>query len=73
MFEKGKTNIRDYMLFIKYFLDEQTLMQCAKYSNISTAVKWAQNTRNSLMEYYHVTKKKIQIAGKIEKMNHYSA
>ena len=45
MFEKGNTNIRECMLFIKYYLDKQTLMQCAKFSDISTAMKWAQNTR----------------------------
>ena len=44
VFEKGKTNIRDYMPFLKCYLDKHTLLQCAKFSSISyhsTAVKWA--------------------------------
>ena len=46
MFEKGKTNICDYMLFFKYYKDKQTLIQCAKFSDISTAVKGLKIQKN---------------------------
>ena len=68
VFEKGKTDVRDYMLFLKCYLDKHSLLQCANFSGISyhsTAVKWAQITRKLFMEYCHVNIKNRQLIGEI--------
>ena len=55
-FEKTRLEIQDVMVFIKSYLDKNTLLQCANFSGIcykSIAVDWASYIREMFKEHFH--------------------
>ena len=54
-FEKSNLTISDIMVFIKSYLDNLTLMQCARFTGIAykgTAVNWASFIRELFKEFF---------------------
>ncbi|XP_045191303.2 uncharacterized protein LOC123548134 [Mercenaria mercenaria] len=54
-FEKTKVEIQDIVVFIKSYLDKNSLYQCSKFSGVaykSTAVNWASYIRELFKEYF---------------------
>ena len=68
-FEKSNLTISDIMVFIKSYLDNLTLMQCARCTGIayrSTAVNWASFMREYFKEFFQVTVKEKMLSGETE-------
>lgn len=68
-FENSQLTISDIMMFVKSYLDGNSLLQCSKFSGIaykSTAVNWASFMRELFKDYFQVLLKNKLLEGEIE-------
>ena len=68
-FEKTRLEIQDVVVFIKSYLEKNSLLQCANFSWVSydsTAVDWASYMREMFKEYFHRHTRKKVLGGVVE-------
>ena len=68
-FEKSKLAIQDIMVFIKTYIEGNTLYQCSRMSGVhyqSTGVDWGCFLRELFKEYFHRHIRNRKISGEIE-------
>ena len=68
-FEKTRLEIQDVVVFIKSYLDKNSLLQCANFSGVSyksTAVDWASYMREMFKEYFHRRTRNKVLGGVVE-------
>lgn len=68
-FENSMLTISDIMMFLKSYLDGNSLLQCSKFAGIayrSTAVHWASYIRELFKEYFQIHIKTKILTGEIE-------
>ena len=68
-FQGSHLLFQDIMVFIKSYLEKNTLLQCAKFSGMaygSSAVDWASFMRELFLEHYVRNIKNLKLSGTIE-------
>ena len=68
-FEKSSYNIRDLIIFIKYYIEGHSLHQCALNTGMDyrhTAVNWASYIRELFCQYVFDTYERITFDGEVE-------
>jgi hypothetical protein len=68
-FEKSNVLIQDVMLFIKSYLERNSLLQCARFSGLTyktTAVNWASYVREIFKEFFYTDLRHRQLRAVIE-------
>ena len=68
-FERAKLSVNDIMLFVKCYLDGNSLRQCATFAGISygsTSVEWAVYIRDILKDYFRRYVINETLSGEVE-------
>lgn len=68
-FDKGNLVFQDIILFIKSYLEKNSLAQCARFIGMayrSTAVNWASFMREVFKEYFNNTLRNVKLQGIVE-------
>lgn len=68
-FDRSNLVLQDIILFIRSYLEKNSLAQCARFSGMaykSTAVNWACFMREVFKEYFHNTLRNVKFQGIVE-------
>lgn len=67
--DKSNLVLQDIILFIKSYLEKNSLAQCARFTGMayrSTAVNWASFMREVFKEYFNNTLRNVKLQGIVE-------